>query len=202
MIVFNLLPHRQEARRRRQSAFHAALGLSALCGVAVMAVAWAFYQARIDGQQARNADLKAEIAVLDAQIQDIATLQADIDALRERQAAVEALQADRNQPVHLLGELVRQLPDGVYLTSLRQAGQSVSVSGQAQSNERVSELLRNLGRDSPWLHQPQLVEIVASTTRVSESDQRRTAAFRLTLQIRRAGAEAAASGAAARAPAS
>jgi type IV pilus assembly protein PilN len=105
--------------------------------------------------------LRPEIKKLEGQIKDIATLQEEIAALRARQQAVEDLQADRNLPVHLLNELVRQLPDGVYLTSMKQDNQTVTLTGVAQSNERVSELLRNLGNNSPWLTKPELVEIVA-----------------------------------------
>ncbi|MFT4191456.1 MAG: PilN domain-containing protein [Comamonas sp.] len=186
MMFINLLPHREEARRRRKTAFHATLGGAALAGAGLVALAGALYQARIGSQQARNAFLSARIAALDVQIKEIATLQADITALRARQDAVEGLQADRNQPVNLLNELVRQVPDGVFLSSLRQSGQSVTLAGQAQSNERISALLRNLGHNSPWLFQPQLGEIVASSIRVSGRDARRTAAFRVTVEIRRA----------------
>ena len=116
----------------------------------------------IGNQQSRNRVLTTEIKKLDAQIKDIATLQAEIEALRARQQAVEDLQADRNMPVHLLNELVRQLPEGVYLTSVRQDGQVVTLNGMAQSNERVSELLRNLARQLArgW-SSPELIEIKA-----------------------------------------
>mgnify|MGYP002335868369 CR=1 FL=1 len=110
---------------------------------------------------------------------DIATLQAEIAALRARQQAVEDLQADRNMPVHLLNELVRQTPDGVYLTGLKQDNQTISISGIAQSNERVSELLRNLSQRSTWLTQPQLVEILAASMTLSPLEQRRVFNFTL-----------------------
>ncbi len=113
--------------------------------------------------RARTLVLQTEIKRLEGQIKDIATLQAEIAALRARQQAVEDLQADRNMPVHLLNELVKQLPDGVYVSSLKQENQVVTIQGTAQSNERVSELLRNLGSNSPWLTKPELIEITAGT---------------------------------------
>ena len=120
------------------------------------------------------------------QIKDIAALQEEIAALRARQQAVEDLQADRNMPVHLLNELVRQLPDGVYVTSLKQTANTVAISGVAQSNERVSELLRNLGSNSAWFTRPELVEIVAGNLSLGPRDQRRVANYRVTVKLLRA----------------
>src|SRR3954453_7632661 len=119
--------------------FYAALGASAVAGLVISAGIWLWYGAQISNQEARNTLLSGEIKVLEVQIKDIATLQAEIAALRARQQAVEDLQADRNMPVHLLNELVKQLPDGVYVTNLRQDNQTVTIQGSAQSNERVSE---------------------------------------------------------------
>ena len=106
--------------------------------------------------------------------------------MRARQQAVEDLQADRNMPVHLLNELVRQLPDGVYVTSLKQENQVVTIQGTAQSNERVSELLRNLGSNSPWLTKPELVEITAGSVTLSPRDQRRVSNFNMRVRLLRA----------------
>jgi type IV pilus assembly protein PilN len=99
---------------------------------------------------------------------------------------VEDLQSDRNLPVHLLTELVRQLPDGVYITAIKQSGQTISMQGTAQSNERVSELLRNLSSNTPWLAKPELVEITASSVVLSPRDQRRVSSFNLRFQLVRA----------------
>jgi type IV pilus assembly protein PilN len=118
-------------------------------------------QQMTSAQESRNSFLNAEIARLDTQIKDIATLRTEIEALKARQKAVEDLQTDRNVPVHLLDELVRQTPEGVYLTSIRQNGQVVAINGVAQTNERVSELLRNTLYNSAWLTKPELVEITA-----------------------------------------
>ena len=123
---------------------------------------------------------------IDEQIKDIANLEAEITALLARQQAVEDLQADRNQPVHLLTELVKQLPDGVYVASLRQDNQTITLQGFAQSNERVSELLRNLGSNSPWFSRPELIEIVTGTVALGPRDQRRVANFTIRVRLMRA----------------
>ncbi len=186
MILINLLPHREAARKRRRDAFYAALVVSALGGVLVAGGIYVWYAAQISEQQAKNTVLQTEIKRLEGQIKDIATLQAEIAALRARQQAVEDLQADRNMPVHLLNELVKQLPDGVYVTSLKQENQVVSIIGIAQSNERVSELLRNLGNNSPWLSKPELVEITATNVALSPREQRRVSNFTMRVKLLRA----------------
>ncbi len=186
MILINLLPHREAARKRKREAFYATLGLSALAGGVISGAIFLWYAAQISDQQAKNTVLSSEIKRLEGQIKDIASLQQEIAGLRARQQAVEDLQADRNMPVYLLNELVSQLPDGVYITSLKQDNQSVSLLGVAQSNERVSELLRNLGNNSPWLTRPELVEIVAGTVALSPRDQRRVANFNIRVRLMRA----------------
>ena len=186
MILINLLPHREAARKRRREMFYAALGASAVAGLVVSGGIWLWYSAQISNQQNRNQILSGEIRKLEGQIKDIASLQEEIAALRARQQAVEDLQADRNMPVYLLGELVKQLPDGVYLTSMRQNGQVVALTGTAQSNERVSELLRNLGSNSAWLTRPELQEIVAGNASLSKQDVRRVANFKMTVRLLRA----------------
>ena len=186
MILINLLPHREAARKRRREAFYASLMLSALAGVIVAGAIYVWYAAQISDQQGKNLVLSTEIKRLEGQIKDIATLQAEIAALRARQQAVEDLQADRNMPVHLLNELVKQIPDGVYVGSLKQENQIVSLQGTAQSNERVSELLRNLGNNSPWLNKPELVEITSGVVTLSPRDQRRVSNFTMKVRLLRA----------------
>lgn len=186
MILINLLPHREASRKRRREMFYASLGASAVAGAAIAGLIYLWYAAQISNQESRNLVLTNEIHRLEGQIKDIATLQEEIAALRARQQAVEDLQADRNMPVHLLNELVAQLPDGVYLTSMKQTNDRVALTGVAQSNERVSELLRNLGSNSPWLAKPELVEIVAGSVNLSAKDVRRTANFRVNVQLLRA----------------
>ncbi len=196
MILINLLPHREAARKRRREAFYAALGAAALAGGVIAGVIFLWYAAQISGQQDRNMVLQTEIKRLEGQIKDIATLQAEIAALRARQQAVEDLQADRNMPVHLLNELVKQLPDGVYIANLKQDNQVVSIQGTAQSNERVSGLLRNLSNKSPWLTRPELVEITAGSVALSPRDQRRVANFTMRVRLLRASEAQKAAGAA------
>ena len=201
MILINLLPHREAARKRRREAFFATLGVSALMGGVIAGAIFLWYAAQISNQQSKNVMLQTEIKRLEGQIKDIATLQEEITALRARQQAVEDLQADRNLPVHLLNELVRQLPDGVYVTSLKQENQVVSIQGVAQSNERVSELLRNLSNNSPWLTKPELVEIVSGSVALGK-EQRRVANFQMKVRLLRSSEaqKAAAAASAASAP--
>ncbi|HEY0825108.1 MAG TPA: PilN domain-containing protein, partial [Ramlibacter sp.] len=186
MILINLLPHREAARKRRRDLFYASLGASAFAGVLIAGGVYLWYAAQISSQQTRNRILADENKRLDAQIKDIATLQEEINALRARQQAVEDLQADRNMPVHLLNELVRQLPDGVYVTNMKQNANTVALAGVAQSNERVSELLRNLGTNSPWFTRPELLEIVAGNVKLAARDTRRVANYRMTVKLLRA----------------
>ncbi len=186
MILINLLPHREVARKRRKDIFNASLAVSAVAGGVLAGLVFLWFQAQISAQQDINRTLQTEITKFDVQIKDIAGLESEIAALRARQQAVEDLQADRNLPVHLLTELVRQLPDGIYISSMRQDGQKVALQGVAQSNERVSELLRNLGNNSPWFSRPELVEIVAGTVALTPRDQRRVANFNIRVTLLRA----------------
>lgn len=185
MILINLLPHREEKRRQRKRAFFAALGACAVGGVLVVGVWYSVLQQMTAAQQSRNDFLTAEIARLDVQIKDIATLRGEIEALKARQKAVEDLQTDRNVPVHLLDELVKQTPEGVYLTTIKQTGQVVAVTGVAQTNERVSELLRNTLYNSPWLEKPELVEIKAAAVTTANREQRRLFEFSMRVTIKR-----------------
>lgn len=185
MILINLLPHREAARKRQKEQFFTQLGLAALLGGVISGAIFTWYQGQISLQQERNQFLTREIAKLDAEIKDIATLQAQIASLRARQAAVEDLQAGRNLPVYLLEELVKQLPEGVFLRTMKQDNASVLLTGTAQSQERVSELLRNLANNSPSLSRPELVEIVAASAAISGRDARRVANFTMRVSLRR-----------------
>jgi type IV pilus assembly protein PilN len=191
VILINLLPHREEKRRQRKRAFFAALGACAVGGLAIVGVWYSVLQQMTAAQQSRNDFLAAEIARLDVQIKDIATLRGEIEALKARQKAVEDLQTDRNVPVHLLDELVKQTPEGVYLTTIKQTGQVVAVTGVAQTNERVSELLRNTLYNSPWLEKPELVEIKAAAVTTANREQRRLFEFSMRVTIKRPQAAAA-----------
>ena len=163
MVRINLLPHRAEKRAQRRRDFYVLIGL-AFGAAVVVAIAVAFViNGYIGVQTDRNDFIKAENKKLDEQIKEIASLRQELEGLRARQQAVEDLQADRNLPVHLLDELVKQVPEGVYLQTLKQDNLRVQLTGLAQSNERVSELLRNVGNNSTWIGTPELVEIKSVT---------------------------------------
>jgi type IV pilus assembly protein PilN len=200
VILINLLPHRQDKRRQRKRAFFISLALCALGGLAIVLAWYSVLQQMTSAQEARNGYLKTEIAKLDLQIKDIATLRAEIDALKARQKAVEDLQTDRNTPVHLLNELVAQTPEGVFITSIRQNGQVVAINGIAQTNERVSEFIRNTLYNSNWLEKPELVEIKAAAVTTAGREQRRLFEFSMRVTLKRQQGTAAAAAASAATP--
>ncbi len=190
MILINLLPHREAARKQKREFFFVMLGVAALIGGLICGGVYSWYQTQISSQKDKNTLLKKEITKLEGQIKDIAGLQQEIAALRARQGAVEELQGNRNMPVYLMTELVKQLPDGVYINSMKQDNQTVLITGVAQSNERVSELLRNLANSSKTLYRPELVEITAATVSLSARDQRRVSNFSMRVSLKRASDEA------------
>jgi type IV pilus assembly protein PilN len=196
VILINLLPHREEKRRQRKRAFFAGVAASAVAGVVVVGLWFSVVQQMTGAQQSRNEFLQAEIRRLDTQIKDIANLRAEIDALKARQKAVEDLQTDRNLPVHLLSELVKQTPEGIYLTAVRQNGAVITINGIAQTNERVSELLRNTLYNSQWVERPELVEIKAITQTTANREQRRLYEFSMRVTLKRPAATAPAAAAA------
>jgi type IV pilus assembly protein PilN len=157
-IRINLLPHREQKRQARQRQFYTLMVSLAVLGLAVIALVHGILAAQIERQESRNRVLKAEIAKLDEQIKEIDRLRDQIQAVLARKQVVETLQANRSEAVHLFDQLVRQLPDGIYLRSVKQVGARVTVVGFAQSNARVSTLMRNI-EASPWLATPELVEI-------------------------------------------
>ena len=183
MILINLLPHRAAARKRRRDLFNVILGASALGGLMIAGVVHLWYEAQISNQQGKNGLLIAENKRMDVIIKEVANLESEIAALKARQKAVEDLQANRNSPVHLLNELARLLPDGVYINSMRQNNNQITVTGVAQSNERVSELLRNIAGDSNWLKRPELVEIVAANLALNPRDTRRVGNFTMRMNL-------------------
>ena len=186
MILINLLPHREAARKRRRDIFNGTLGASALLGGLLAGAIFLWYQSEISAQQGSNSILTAEIGKLDGQIKDIAGLETEIKALKARQQAVEDLQSDRNVPVHLLSEIVKQLPDGIFISKMVQQDQAVTINGTAQSNERVSELLRNLANNTPWFSKPELVEIVAGSLTLPSKEQKRVSNFVIKVRLVRA----------------
>lgn len=180
MIRINLLPHRAEKRRARQVQFAALCVISVVLGALLVGFVHAAISSQISYQERRNAYLKQETEVLDKQIAEIKKLREQTQSLLARKDAVEKLQSDRSDVVHLLDQMLRILPDGVYLRSLKQTGNKINVVGYAQSNARISTLMRAID-DSPWLDSPALVEIHASSAggaRVSEF----TLTFNLTKQ--------------------
>ena len=183
MILINLLPHREAARKRRRELFYVLIGASGVFGLLVAVMIYLWFSTAVTSQQKTNTAIETEIKILETQIKDISGLETEIAALRARQQAVEDLQSDRNLPVHLLTQLVNQLPDGVYITKMVQTDQQVTMNGIAQSNERVSELLRNLANNTPWFSKPELVEIVAGTVAVTPREQKRVSNFTIKVRL-------------------
>ena len=170
MIRINLLPHREAARKAKRQQFYAMLGGAVGLGALIVFVGYSIINGYISSQVATNDFLKAEIAVLDKQIAEIKRLKEQTQALLARKQIIEDLQRDRGETVYLLTELVKQVPEGIYLKSVKQDGLKVSIVGNAQSNARISALMRNLDA-SPWLEQPQLIEskaVVVNGRRVYE----------------------------------
>ncbi len=202
MILINLLPHRELRRKQRKQAFFAGLVVAVVAGGAISAAGLLGLQQMTAAQVDRNTYLSAEIKRLEGQIKDIADLKTEIDALKARQKAVEDLQVNRNVPVHLLDELVKQTPEGIYLTSIKQGDSNVVVSGVAQTNERVSEFLRNTANNSQWLDKPDLVEIkaVALPPVAGSRETRRLFEFSVRVGMRLPAAPAATTPASAAAP--
>jgi type IV pilus assembly protein PilN len=163
MMRINLLPHRAEKRRAKQIQFIALGVISVVLAGILVGVVQVAIDAKIAYQERRNAYLKQETAVLDKQIEEIKKLREQTQALLARKNVVEGLQSTRSDTVHLLDQMLRILPDGVYIKTLKQAGNQINMVGYAQSNSRISTLMRAV-EDSPWLEAPSLVEIHAVTT--------------------------------------
>lgn len=199
VVRINLLPHREEKRQARQRQFVSFAVLLAILAVAVVGLVHMIFAARIDDQNARNKLLKTEIAKLDEQIREIDKLRDQIQQVLARKQVVETLQSNRSEAVHLLDQIVRQLPDGIYLKSIKQGGSRIQMVGYAQSNARVSTLMRNI-EASPWVTSPELVEIKLVTlpgaTRSAAGPQ--VNEFTLNFQVKRAQPASGAAPAAAR----
>ena len=187
VVRINLLPHREEKRQARQRQFVSFAVLLAILALAVVGLVHMIFAAAIDDQAARNTLLKTEIAKLDEQIREIDKLRDQIQQVLARKQVVETLQANRSEAVHLLDQIVRQLPDGIYLKSIKQGGNRIQMVGYAQSNARVSTLMRNV-EASPWVTSPELVEIKLVTlpgaTRSATGQQ--VNEFTLNFQVKRA----------------
>lgn len=184
MILINLLPYREERRKRRKAAFFVGLGVAGLVGAGLVVAAYLLLEFLTQEQQAHNQFIQSEITRLEAQIKDISNLKSEIESLKSRQKAVEDLQTDRNTPVQLLNDLARLAPEGIYLTAIRQDNKLVTVSGIAQTNERVSEFLRNVSRSSEWLEKPDLIEVKLANVTTNSRDQRRLLDFSMKVSIK------------------
>jgi type IV pilus assembly protein PilN len=196
MIRINLLPHREEKRKRRQQQFIGILVFSLLLGLVAAGAVWFFLDQQVQQQQANVAYMKGEIGKLDKQIEEIRKIREETASLLAKKQVVEGLQSNRSEPVQLLDQLLRQLPEGIYLKAIKQTGVKVNVIGYAQSNARVSTLMRNLGA-SPYLENPELVEIKAVL--LDNNPNKRVNEFSMNISVKRAKAEEGKS--AARAPA-
>lgn len=170
MIRVNLLPHREEKRKARQKQFGILAGLAAAVGVAVVGLLWFVFDSQIENQKGRNNYLNTEIVKLDKQIDEIKRIREETASLLSKKQVVEGLQSNRSEPVYLLDQLLRQLPEGLYLKSIKQTGQKISVSGYAQSNARVSAFMRNI-EASPYLGNPNLIEIKSVTLNTQRANE-------------------------------
>ena len=180
MIRINLLPHREEKRKARRQQFYSLLGMVTVLGALIVFLVYTVISGYISKQESKNEFLKQKIAVLDKEIEQIKRLKEQTQALLARKQVIESLQRDRAEAVRLLSELVKQMPEGVYIRSLRQEGVKISLGGYAQSNARVSTLMRNI-EASPWLENPRLIEIKAV-----QVDKRRLNEFNLEAALKRA----------------
>jgi type IV pilus assembly protein PilN len=183
MIRINLLPHREEKRKARRQQFAAFAGATLVAGGLIVALVNGVISGYVSAQDEKNAFLKTEIAVLDKSIDEIKRLREQTDALIQRKQVIESLQGNRSEAVGLFNELARNVPEGVYIRKVTQQGAKINLVGYAQSNARVSSLMRNL-ESSPLLERPTLVEIKGATV-----DKRRMNEFNLDLFITRAADE-------------
>lgn len=184
MIRINLLPHREEKRKARRQQFFVLTGLVSVLAGLIVFLGYSIIDSQINAQDERNDFLKKEIAVLDKQLEEIKRLKEQTAALLSRKQVIESLQGDRAEAVHLLNEMAKQVPEGIYLRSIKQEGRKITLAGYTQSNARVSALMRNV-EASPWLERPVLVEIKATNV-----DKRRSNEFILTAEITRVAAQA------------
>jgi type IV pilus assembly protein PilN len=186
MIRINLLPHREEKRKRRQQQFFGIFAFSVILGLVAAGAVWFFLDQQVEQQAANVAYMKGEISKLDKQIEEIRKIREETASLLAKKQVVEGLQSNRSEPVQLLDQLLRQLPEGIYLKAIKQTGVKVNVIGYAQSNARVSTLMRNLGA-SPYLENPELVEIKAVL--LDNNPNKRVNEFSMNIHVKRAKAE-------------
>ncbi|STR45101.1 PilN domain-containing protein [Iodobacter fluviatilis] len=184
MIRINLLPHREQKRVARQSRYFVLLGMACLAAVAVIVAGYLFYSARIETQNQRNQFLTDENTKLDREISEIEKLKAEKQSLLDRKKIVERLQSGRSETVLAMDQLVRQTPEGIYLKEVKAVNDQVTLIGYAQSNARVSTLMRNLN-DSDIFEQPVLIEVKAA-----QVGNQKLSEFMLTVKVTRTTEEA------------
>ncbi|HEX9392816.1 MAG TPA: PilN domain-containing protein [Usitatibacteraceae bacterium] len=160
MIRINLLPHREEKRKARQKQFATLAAFAGMVALTIAGLLWFFFDSQVENQKGRNNYLNTEIAKLDKEIEEIRKIREETASLLAKKQVVEGLQSNRSDPVYLLDQLLRQLPEGLYLKSIKQTGVKVNVTGYAQSNARVAAFMRNI-EASPYLENPNLIEIKA-----------------------------------------
>lgn len=194
MIRINLLPHREEKKKQRRREFAVMMVLAAFAGGLIVILVGQFIDGLISAQNGRNTFIEAENKKLDEQIKEIASLKQEIDQLKARQQAVEDLQSDRNLPTLMLDDLVRFTPEGIYLRGIKQDGLKVNLTGLAQSNERVSEFLRNLSGATQWINSPELIEIKTQVANSGPVSRSKLFEFSLNVNLKRPGAKPAADG--------
>ena len=180
MIRVNLLPHREAKRKARQQQFAILSGIVAVLAAAVCVMLWTVFNAQVDNQKGRNKYMTDEIAKLEKQIDEIKKIRDETQSLLAKKQVVEGLQLNRSEPVQLLDQMLRQLPEGLYLKSIRQTGTKINVTGYTQSQARVSAFMRNI-EASPYLENPNLIEIKAVTV-----NQVRANEFNMDFFIKRA----------------
>ena len=183
MIAFNFLPHRALARQQQRERFRRKLGLAAGLGLLLALLGLVGLQRQISVQQEKNQLLEADIAGFDAGIKALAVLQAEVGLLQAREQALQALQLERRLALRLFTELPRHLPEGLVISSLRQDGKTLNLSGFALSNDRVSEFLRQLAQGSDWFSSPELVEVVAANLELPGRAPSRGASFTIRLRL-------------------
>ncbi len=183
MIRINLLPHREEKRKARRQQFYVLLGMVSVLAGLIWFLGFGIINGKINAQVQKNDFLKSEIAILDKEIEEIKKLKAQIDALLARKGVIEALQANRMETVHLFNELARQVPEGIYLKTVKQTGNKILLTGNAQTNARITALMNSLD-ESPLLEAPKLQE-----TRAENVGGRRLNAFSLEIVISKQSAQ-------------
>jgi type IV pilus assembly protein PilN len=183
MIRVNLLPHREAKRKARQQQLAILAGLTSTLALSLGGLLWVVFNAQVDNQKSRNQYMSSEIAKLDKQIEEIRRIREETAALLAKKQVVEGLQSNRSEPVQLLDQMLRQLPEGLYLKSIRQSGNKINVTGYTQSQARVSAFMRNI-EASPFLENPNLIEIKAVTVAGQRANE-----FNLDFFVKRAKAE-------------